>query len=108
MLSCRELVEQEEESISFPFIHCKIRRYNHIAVTYRDQQYQKIETSIEGPLSWVFQQSLNQLEGETLIDWRAHHGRIWLQEDMIKFFPKTASVIEEYAFDLGKTFKEYP
>lgn len=43
ILSGEGLVEQEEESISFPFIHSKIKRYNRITVAFRDQQQRRIE-----------------------------------------------------------------
>jgi peptide deformylase len=38
ILSGQQLIEQQEESISFPLFHFTVKRYNSIAVRFRNQQ----------------------------------------------------------------------
>ena len=42
-------------------IHCKVKRYNEIGVTYFNHLHTKMEKTLTGFEAWAFQQSLHQL-----------------------------------------------
>lgn len=63
---------------------------------------------IEGGLAFAFQQSVEQLNGTILFDWRVNHGKVLFEKEASEYFPKSTAVIEEYVSDLKKVFDEYP
>lgn len=102
------LVEQKEESISFPLMKFMVKRYQKITVRYRNQLHIKEEKELEGFTAWAFQQGLQQLNGRILFDWRINHGNICIHEEAVQYFPRSASLLEEYCKDFKKLLQDYP
>ena len=99
----------EEENVSFPFIHAKIRRFNKIRMDYTDEFGGRQEgEKMEGFQAVLMQQGLDFLKGRHILDWRLHYGDIWIQKDIQVKLPKTTSVLEEYSRELKGLLSKYP
>ena len=108
ILAGHDLVWGEEESISFPFLKFHLQRYNHLTVSFLDEDNSAKEVDVQGFEAIAFQQSQQQLQGEILLDWRINQGNISFHEEAAAYFPKTTSIITEYVQDLKKIIKNYP
>jgi peptide deformylase len=108
IIKAQQLVTRFEESISFPFLLFQVNRYNHISVEYKNEEGDAVEEELEGGLAWAFQQSWLQLHGYVVFDWRVNEGRMSFQPEVLSYFSKSAAVVEEYAADLKKVFRDYP
>lgn len=60
-----------------PFLNFQVKRYEKIAVKFKNEMSVREERVIEGGLAFAFQQSLEQLNGTLVFDWRVNHGKMF-------------------------------
>ncbi|CAK73325.1 unnamed protein product (macronuclear) [Paramecium tetraurelia] len=94
-----EVIENTEESISFPQFKAKVNRYKTIFVSYDDKKGKTVEEELKGLESIWYQQAIDQVMGIPCISWIASQGKVELKPE----YQKQAELNPGFL----KAFKEY-
>jgi peptide deformylase len=65
---CAGSKESEESCLSLPTFSCKVKRYECVTVTGKNEKGEDVEIKAEGLLAVILQHEMDHLEGKTLVD----------------------------------------